>query len=174
MNPVVFILIFLTGCATTPAVKKGFDFNNYEKIGVVRFISYGFYNESGSSVSDEFIRQLIKKNKAIVEIADSPSAAGWSYRVIAGGFNVDGIITGTVTKYIPDGEDTIYFKNEEGTVVSEVFFKEADIGISAKFIDGATGEVVWSDCYSYSGFEVDDTLKSVVEVLVNRLDYKRK
>ncbi len=167
---VILFSIFLYGCATTPAVKEGFNFSSYRKIGVIKFVSYGSINrESGASVSDEFIRQLIKSNKSVVEINNHMSDSLQSYQIVAGGYNVDGIITGTVTKYMPDGEDTVYFKNEDGNIVSEVFFKEAEIGISTKFIDGNTGEVVWSDSYIYSGFTVNDTVRSVVSVMIDRL-----
>jgi TolB-like protein len=64
----------------------------------------------------------------------------------------------------------VYFKSEEDKIISEVFFKEAQIGISAKFIDGVSGEVVWSDTYYYSGFEMSDTISTAVDIIVTRLE----
>ena len=93
----------------------------------------------------------------------------YSYQILSGGYGVDGILTGTVTRYMPDEKETIYFKNKKGRIESEIFLKEAQVGISAKFIDGDTGEIVWSDNYSYSGFDIDDTINVVVEVILERL-----
>jgi TolB-like protein len=162
--------LFIGGCATAPAVKNGFNFDKYEKIGVMRFVPYSKKRESSAAVSDEFIRQLIKREKSVIDIPKRSKKSMKSYRVIAADYEVDGIITGTVTKYIPDGKEHIYFKNEEGEIVSEVFLNDAEISISAKFIDGSSGEVVWSDSYSYSGFEMDDTISTVVNVILNRLE----
>ncbi|MFH1416017.1 MAG: hypothetical protein ABIH89_08045 [Elusimicrobiota bacterium] len=176
-RPFLIILILMCGCATTPAVKKGFNFGSYGRIGVIKFVSNSSYRESGNSVSDEFIRQLMKREKQVFEIVNPMSDSIYSYQIMAGGYKVDGIITGTVTKYVPDGEDTVYLKNDEGKIVSEMFIKESEVGVSAKFIDGATGVVLWSDSYTYSGFSVDDTINSVVSVIVRRLEknrYERK
>ncbi len=165
-----FIFIFIStvvfmGCATTMAVRKDFNFTAYQKIGVMEFVSSGFYPESGASVSDEFIRQLIRKGRAVVSIRETSD----SIDSIASRHNVDGIITGTVIRYIPDGRDRIFFKNDEGRIVSEIFFREAEIGVSAKFIDGKTGEVLWSDVVTHRGLDISHTINIVVNVLTRRL-----
>lgn len=153
------------GCATTMAVRKDFNFSAYQKIGVMEFVSSGFFPESGSSVSDEFIRELIREGRSVVSIKKTSD----SIALIAAGYGVDGIITGTVIRYIPDGRDRIFFKNDEGKIVSEIFFREAEVGVSAKFIDGKTGEVLWSDVVTHRGFEMEHTINIVVNVLMRRL-----
>ena len=169
-NIVLIVLLLLAvGCVTVPAVKEGFNFSDYEKIGVVEFVSYGFSPESGASVSDEFIRHLIKSGVSVVDIKRPSRETPESYLALAAEHQVSGIITGTVTRYAPDARHTVYFKNEEGEIISEVFFRNARVGVSAKVIDGKSGEVVWSDNFDYSGFEIDTAINVVVDVLMRRL-----
>jgi len=170
--PLPVLILFLSACASPPAVKKGFNLNSYERIGVMEFVPYNGCSESGTAVSDEFIRKLIKTGKDVVEI-NRPSeieSRPQSYQSLAGGYDISGILTGTVVRYRPDGQETVYFKNEEGKIESEVFVKEAEVGVSVKFIDGRTGEVVWSDTYSYSGFDIERTVSVIAEVILDRLE----
>lgn len=163
------LILSASSCATVPAVKEGFNFTDYERIGVVEFVSYGFFPESGASVSDEFIRHLIKSGINVVDIKRPSRETPESYSVLASGYGVSGIITGTVTRYTPDARHTVYFKNEAGEIISEVFFGNARVGVSAKVIDGKSGDVVWSDNFDYSGFEIDTAINVVVDVLMRRL-----
>ncbi|MGM0441762.1 MAG: hypothetical protein ACQEQC_05015 [Elusimicrobiota bacterium] len=165
----VFLLsVFAAGCATTSASRKGFEFENYERIGVADFISYGKYGESGFAVADEFVRQLLRQDKEVVEIEDKKISTKGTAKILPSGYDVDAVLTGTVTRYEPDGRETVYFKDSDGEMVSKVFYHDARVGISAKLID-SDGEIVWSDNYSYSGFDIDHTVSNVVRVIVNRM-----
>lgn len=171
MKKTYILLFLLTGCMSMPAVRPGFNFSDYKKIGVTKFVSYGIYNaESGAAVADEVIRQLIKRNRSVIEIPTAVTEGSGMYRQFAEIHKVDAIVTGTVFKYVPDGEETIYFKDDKGKIMSEIFFKEAEVGVSIKLVDAVSGEIVWSDDYTYSGFEVDDTITTVIDVIMTRLD----
>ena len=156
------------GCAARPVVKEGVDVWRYRKIGVVDFVSFGFFYESGAAVADEFVRKLMVRQIEVVRISRS-DADGVAYDDLARRHNVDAILTGTVTKYSPDVEDRLFFRDARGDIVSEMVLRDAQAGASVMLIDGETGGVVWTDSYSYRGFEIDNTIHVVADVIARRM-----
>ncbi len=164
-----FIVVVFTGCPRRPAVREGFDMARYEKIGVMEFKSYGSHWESGSAVTDEFVRKFLGMGYDVVVVQRPSRESEQDYRALADAYDVDAIIAGTVTRYEPDTKDRVYFRDEDGKVISEAFIQDARVGISARLIDGNTGRVMWAHNHSYSGFEIDYAVRVVVDMLVRRM-----
>jgi len=82
---------------------------------------------------------------------------------------VDALITGTVTKYIAEDRETIYFRDEDGNIKTEVFLKRAEVGVSARMIDVETGLIVWASSYTYESFDMEGAIRGAASRLLNSL-----
>jgi len=179
--PLFLFLFFFYGCAPRTAIRKGYDFNRINRIGVLEFTSYGNEINSGNVVADEFMRELIFRGFDVIERERLESLLREQHLTV-GKFldsetvkevgklsGVDALITGTVTRYIPEHRDTIYFKDEYGEIKSEVFLIGAEVGITARMIDVETGLVVWASSYTYESFDMEGAIRGTVSTLLNSL-----
>ncbi len=175
------LIALFFGCAPPTAIKKGYDFTKIARVGVLEFTSYGYEMNSGAAVADEFMRQLIFRGIDVIERERLESLLREQHLTV-GKFldpetakevgklsGVDALITGTVTKYIPEHKDTLYFRDEYGETRSEVFLIDAELGISARMIDVQTGLVVWASSYSYESFDTEGAIRGTVSTLLNSL-----
>ena len=177
-------LLFLTlifGCAPRTAIKKGYDFTKINRVGVLEFTGYEEEINSGSAMADGFMRELIFRGIDVIERERLESLLREQHLTV-GKFldpetvkevgklsGVDALITGTVTRYIPEHKDTIYFEDEYGEIKSEVFLIGADVGVSARMIDVETGLVVWASSYTYESFDIEGAIRGTVSTLLNSL-----
>jgi TolB-like protein len=174
-------LALLFGCAPLTAIKKGYDFTKINRIGVLEFTSYREEIYAGNAVTDEFIRQLIFRDIDVIErerlesLLREQQLAGSKYldpetvKQVGKLLGVDALITGTVTKYIIEDKDTIYFKDEDGNIKTQVFLKGAEVGVSARMIDVETGLIVWAGSYTYESFDMEGAIRGTVSTLLNSL-----
>jgi len=175
-----FLALFF-GCAPRTAIRKGYDFTKINRIGVLEFTSYGEEINSGNAVADEFMRQLIFRGIDVIERERLESLLREQH-LSAGKFldpetakrlgklsGIDTLITGTVTRYIPEHKDIIYFKDEYGEIKSEVFLIGAEVGISTRMIDVESGLVVWASSYTYESFDIEGAIRGTVSTLLNSL-----
>jgi len=182
----LFVLLFsflalFFGCVPRTAIKKGYDFNRINRIGVLEFTSYRERVYSGNAVTDEFIRQLIFRDIDVVErerlesllkeqhLAESKYLDPETVKQVGKILGVDALITGTVTKYIADDRETIYFRDEDGNIKTEVFLKRAEVGVSARMIDVETGSIVWASSYTYESFDMEGAIRGVASRVLNSL-----
>jgi len=174
-------LALLFGCAPRTAIKKDYDFTKINRIGVLEFTGYEYGMNSGSAVADEFIRQLMFRGFDVIErermeslLREQHLASGKlldpeTVKEVGKLSGVDALITGTVTRYIPERKDTIYFQDETGQVRSEVFLIGAEAGINARMFDVQTGLIVWASSYTYESFDMEGALRGTVSSLLNSL-----
>lgn len=182
----LIVFLFICSCASPRAAyKKGFDFSGIRDIRVGNFSSFGGNSNSGPVVAGEFIRQLINSGYSVKQ---SPSD------------NVDAVIEGNVTEYYPNRRFLIQVAQKEGTGNNVVIYQSpveisgsnvynlgsafglgeenrvvvsnATIGISAMLKDARTGEVVWSNMYTYEGLDLGTALEGTVKYLLRSLPYK--
>ena len=182
----LFVLLFsflalFFGCVPLTAIKKGYDFTRINRIGVLEFTSYRENIYSGNAVTDEFIRQLIFRDIDVVErerlesvlreqhLAESKYLDPETVKQVGKILGVDALITGTVTKYIADDRETIYFRDEDGNIKTEVFLKRAEVGVSARMIDVETGSIVWASSYTYESFDMEGAIRGVASRVLNSL-----
>jgi len=164
--------LLLSSCTPYVAYKKDYDFKKIKKIAVLNFDSYIGFDSSGMAVRDEIIRHLIESGITVVErerIDEVMKEGEIDYKKARNIFGVDAIITGSVSKYIPEKEEYIYFKDEEGNLQYEVKYFDAEVGISARLIDTETGEIIWANTYTYESFDLEATLISCVRGLLRDL-----
>lgn len=179
--PLFLFLFFFYGCAPRTAIRKDYDFNRINRIGVLEFTSYREEINSGNAVADEFIRELIFRGFDVIErerleslLREQHLSAGkfldpQTVKEVGKLSGVDALITGTVTKYIPEHRDTIYFRDENGELKSEVFLIGAEVGITARMIDVETGLVIWAGSYTYESFDMEGAIRGAVSALLNSL-----
>ncbi|GAI18281.1 unnamed protein product [marine sediment metagenome] len=148
---------------------------------MLEFTSYREHIYAGNAVTDEFIRQLIFRDIDVVErerlesLLREQRLAGSKYldpetvKQVGKILGVDALITGTVTKYIAEGRETIYFRDEDGNIKTEVFLKRAEVGVSARMIDVETGLIVWASSYTYESFDMEGAIRGAASRLLNSL-----
>lgn len=197
---VIIFLVSISGCVSRVAIKADYDFTKIKRIGVLSFIDYGEQKGSGEAVADEFIRQLIRKDLVVIERIqlenilkeqDLSSSGYMNPQTIkkAGELlGVDVIITGTVTKYLPEDKYVVLLGTKTKTVkiteFSDVERKNrkkiktherkepqlivvnAEVGISARMIDVQTGTIVWANSYTYDAFDIETAMEWTVSDLL--------
>jgi len=175
------LLLLFFGCAPPTAIRKEYDFTKINRIGVLEFTGYGGEINSGNAVSDEFVRQLIFRGLDVIErerlesllreqhLATAKLLDPETVKELGRLSGVDALITGTVTRYIPERKDTIYFQDEYGQVKSEVFLIGAEVGVNARMIDVETGLIVWASSYTYESFDMEGAIRGTVSTLLNSL-----
>jgi len=148
---------------------------------VLEFTSYRKHIYAGNAVTDEFIRQLIFRDIDVIErerlesLLREQRLAGSKYldpetvKQVGKILGVDALVTGTVTKYIAEGRENIYFRDEDGNIKTEVFLKRAEVGVSARMIDVETGLIVWASSYTYESFDMEGAIRGVASRLLNSL-----
>ncbi len=178
----LLFFIFTIGCGIRVAIKKDYNFSSIHRIAVLNFSNYYTDINSGRVVADEFVHQLIKSGFDVVErseldtllrekkLAGTTNISVNSAKSIGKILGVDTFITGTVTKFIPDNKERIYFKDEQGNIQEETFLIEAEVGVTARMIDVNTGYIVWSASYNYEGFDIESSVSTVVSTLLNSLN----
>jgi len=177
VKKLIFLILnflLLTGCAPYLAYKKDYDFSKIKKIAVLNFDSYIGFDSSGKVIRDETIRFLLSNNISVVErekIDAVLKEKNFDYTKAGKILGADAILVGSVNKYIPEKEDYVYFKNDNGNIDYEVKYFDAEVGLSARLIDTETGEVVWSNIYTYESFDLESALISSVNGLLRNLVY---
>jgi len=159
-------------------VKPDYDFSKVHRVSV-----QGFGGQGSDAVTNEFVRQLVGTTLDVSERRQ----------------DADVILTGAVTDYRPGdkmmvflgetntttpGGQTVIVNNPvvsiSGTQVTsqgsamglpntQVLSVSASVGVIARLVDGKTGDVVWSDVYSYEGMDIQSAMQAVVGSLVKSL-----
>lgn len=166
----VIIMFCLMSCASVaPVYKQDYDFS---KIKTFYVESFGDSNVA-ATVRNAVIKQLMLK--------------GFGVRS-ASGDDVDMVIAGTVSQYQPsktylvrDHQNTpnaiIYNDNpfeisgssiyDSGTAFgmgdAKLYSTTATLGLSISMKDPKTREIVWTNSYTYEGFDADSSIEGAVK-----------
>jgi len=179
-------VIVFSGCASPRvAFKQGYDFTRIKTVKVGDITPVNKRSNSGDVVANEFIRQLL--------------AAGYTVKTGDDGA-YDVVLEGNVTEYLPnnryliqtnktDGAKKVVVINQpvelSGTSAynlgstfglgedSRVVVSNATVGVSAFLRDAVTGEIVWSNTYSYEGLDLTTAMEGVVRYLLRSWPGKR-
>lgn len=181
----ISVFLFLSGCAPRAAIRKDYDFRKIRQVAVLSFdssqVSFLPALDPGNAIADEFVFQLIERGITVVErsrlsgilreqeLAKSGLLDADTVKQIGRLLGVDALITGTVTKYVPDRKERFYIKDEQGDMHEEIFVVDAEVAISARMIDVETGIIVWAGAYSYDSFYIDSAIRYTVSALLDSL-----
>ena len=174
------VFLLMAGCVPRVAIRSDYDFTGIRRVGVLNFVNYLSFENSGSAVADEFVRQLVMEGYDVVERGRidellreeklSPAEiSGEEAQKLGKRLGIDVLISGTVTRYLPEVNDYIYFQDENGDIKYQTFLKEAGVGVSVRMIDVKTGLVVWADSYDYQSFSIRNAIQQTVSAMLNPL-----
>jgi hypothetical protein len=167
-------------CATPGgAFKAGYDFSKIHSISIGEFSSSADQPNSGSVVAGEFAQELL--------------SLGYSVKTSAQDTDIDAVIEGDVTEYLPNsrylipssvragrgavvvqqpmpiGGSNVY---NQGTSMGpgggeQVVVSNATVGVSVRMKDSRTGEVIWANSYTYEGLDLNSALEGAVRYLLS-------
>ncbi len=189
--------LFLNCQSEKAAIKKNYNFKTIKKILVIKFSGPRKYPNSGDIVADMITFNLLKLNYDVMgrELI-SRNEKFKSIMNKAKEYNVDAIITGSVTKYsleqkihkIDKSKKEIHVKGSDSTEINiteeekELVYSsgrvlgattdlpyevQATVGIIAKMIDVETGETIWINRAESSGFTIEAAVESAVDALIS-------
>ncbi|MDR1695339.1 MAG: hypothetical protein LBR69_01715 [Endomicrobium sp.] len=181
---VLAVFFIFTSCAANRAViRPDYDFSSVKTVMVGNFTSANdVYGTSGSAVQSAFIKYLLARG----------------YKVVTDGrAGADVLIEGSVTMFQPDkkylvrGPDREYYwyggvytsdiveiggsnVYDLGTAFgidgeNRIIASNATVGVYAYMTDFGTGEVVWSDSFTYEGLDLSSALDGVVKYIIKTL-----
>jgi hypothetical protein len=176
------LLGLFTSCATQRAAYySGYDFSKVKTIEIGEFSSAPNQSNSGQIISSEFIRQLL--------------TAGYKVRTNESE-DVDLVISGNVLEFQPNrrylivdnpqGQAQNVIVNQPPIEIggsntynlgsafglgdnSKVVVSNATIGVSAFLKDKKTGEIIWSNSYTYEGLDLESALSGAVGYLTKSI-----
>lgn len=181
---IIFIILAASlffGCASIRvAYKKDYDFSAIRVVKIGNFTSSARQPNSGAVIANEFIRQLLSAGY-IVKATDGDSA--------------DVILEGNVTEYLPNNRYLIQSNTQNGAAKEVVIVNQpvelsgtsaynigttfglgendrvvvsnATVGVAAYLKDTATGDVIWSNAYSYEGLDITTAMEGTVRYLLH-------
>jgi len=182
---IILVAVFwLIACSPRVAVKYDYDFSRIKTI-MVEVKATGQTIDVNKIIANEFIRQLLQ--------------AGYNVKLYNPAEKLSSemvILTATVLEYQPNRRYLIYEPNVSSTTLlatpttlelggnniytfsvaglsglenSRVVVSNATIGISANLQDALTGEIVWSNYYTYDGLDIGAALSGTVGYLVRSI-----
>jgi hypothetical protein len=180
------VSVFLAGgCAMRmAAVKPGFEIKTIRTVALGQFTGTGQYQGSGDTVRDEFARQLLKSGfvvKRAGENADAVLSATvtqysperrFLFYTPQSQSQAQQQTQINLVQPLEIGGSNVYSLGSAMGVNSDeskILVSNASAGVSASLIDPAKGEILWSDSFSYEGFDIQWAVESVVNRLVKSL-----
>lgn len=185
------LFLLASSCASNRAViRPDYDFTAIKTVRVGNFASETVYDNSGSVVQNAFMKHLMAKGYRVV-IDHSAQADA----VIEGSLTT----YQPDKKYLirtPDtrnggrgkgrgrGHPAIYTNDvveisgsnmyDLGTAFglgenNKIMASNATVGIYAYMADAATGEIVWSDSYTYEGLDLSSALDGAVKYILRSI-----
>jgi hypothetical protein len=183
--PAVFFLV-ISACASHQAViKPDYDFSSIRSVRVGRFTSNTDYSNSGSVVQNAFIRQLLAKGynvkagreaEADVIIRGSVTTYTPDKKYLIRLPEDDGFGRGMYpviyTSDITEISGSTMYDLGPALGLNEpnkIMASNATVGIYAHMEDSLTGEIVWSDSYTYEGLNLESALDGAVKRILRSL-----
>lgn len=168
-------------------IDPNYDFKKIETVRVGNFVSDSLYESSGGVVKNIFIKQLLENGYRVVldEKADSDVTIEGSLTVfqpdkkylIYSENNKSGRVNHAPVIYtnniVEIGGSNVY---DLGTAfgfdgTNRVIASNATVGITAYMIDTVTGEIIWSDSYTYEGLDLSSALNGAVRYILKTLPH---
>ncbi len=166
------ISVFVSSCAVdSVVVKPGYDFQRIRRVAVLEFRDSAYYPNSGSMVSQLFVKYLLKAGYDVVEREELQSILREHQLSVEGVLNrsqvkefgklsgVDAFIAGTIPMVIPDRE--LY---ENGNIR----YIAAQVGVTCRMIDVETGEVLWAGSDTYDAMNTQTAFEYLVSSIVRQ------
>lgn len=178
----IVMLIFSSCAVSRAALKPGFDFSKIQSVKIGDFSSAANQPNSGAVIANAFMRELLLRGFA-VKISDSDSA--------------DAVLMGNVSEYQPNRRYLIKVDNKQNAAAQTIVIQQpielggsntynlgsafglgddnriivsnATVGISAYLKDIRTGEIVWSNAYTYEGLDLNTAVEGAVRYLLGSL-----
>jgi len=178
-----FVALVIGGCASwsrRAPYKMGYDFKSVEKVYVEEFksVSNEAYSNSGAVVRDAFVLELLRRG----------------YKVLSDPSSADAVISGSVMTYNPEKRYIIMLQkpgekrivNQQLTEIpgsnvysfgsafglkedNQILVSNAIVGVAANMRDARTGEVVWSNDFTYEGLDLASALSGVASYLIKTI-----
>lgn len=146
------LLFFLFKCASTEDyVKPGTNFNKYNRIAVLPFSDFPQYPGSGIQVADIVTMEFIKHGINVIDRSNinhilKEQSIGLSGVIdkstapkVGKLLGVKGIMTGSIYNYSTTVTNIQVIQGG-----NPAYMPISKVGITLKFIDTETGEIVWS------------------------------
>ena len=175
-------LAFVSACAAPRAAYfSGYDFSKVKTIQIGEFSPAPNQSNSGQIIASEFIRQLL--------------AAGYKVRT-SESEDVDVILSGNVLEFQPNRRYLITENSQsqaQNVIISQppievgvsntynlgsafglgdnskVIVSNATVGVSAFLKDKKTGEIIWSNSYTYEGLDLESALSGAAGYLTKSI-----
>ena len=172
----IALILLASSCSVRYTIKKDYDFSKIKRLAVINFSGNSSFRNSGEVVADEFVMQMIGKgynvierNKLDVLLREKSLSDQSDYKQIGRLLGVDAIITGSVVKYHENMEQTVYTTDSTGRTTSQIIMTQAEVELSARMIDAATGEIVWTARNGDVAFELSDAVGYAASGLIDSL-----
>jgi hypothetical protein len=178
--------LLLSSCmAPRGAYDPSYDFAKIRTVKVGDFSAPGKHSNAGSVIQGEFMRQMLSMGY-IVKSAESNDA--------------DVILEGSVTEFLPNRRYLVQNtqKDAKGNIVvvqqnaveiggsnvynlgaafgadgTQILVSNATVGISSYLKDAKTGQIIWSNTYTYEGLDLNSAMEGAVRYLVTSIPKKR-
>lgn len=180
----IITILFFIGCMTPRGVfYKNFNPQKINIISVGEIKPFGRYETSGEMVRDLIIQHLLARNYTVKEENSS---------------DVEYILLGSVTKFLPEKKFLVYTGTENQQVMlggplteisgsnvynigsafgvpnSEIVVTNATVGVSLRLVEKSSGNVVWSSSFVYEALTSDTAAEIVVNYLITSLTGLKK
>jgi len=170
---VLLASVLLSSCGVeSVVVKPGYDFKKIKRVAVLEFRDSAYYPNSGSMVSQLFVKYLLKTGYNVIERDEIDALLKEHQLSLAGALNpeqvkqfgkicgVDAIITGSIPMVVPE-RDFYEAGNPR--------FIAAQVGVTCRMIDVETGEVLWAASNTYDATNTQTAFECLISSLVNQL-----
>jgi curli biogenesis system outer membrane secretion channel CsgG len=168
----LLLSLFLASCAVqTSVVKPNYDFKKIKRVAVIEFRDAAYQPNSGSLVSDLFVKYLLTTGYDVIERAELESILREHQLSVQGILNreqakefgkiagVDAIITGSISMLTPE---RVYYES------SYPRFIAAQAGVTCRLIDVETGEILWAGSNTYDGMNTQTAFEYLVSSIVDQ------
>lgn len=166
--------ILFSSCASmeTVVLKQGYDFSRIKRVAVLPFSDPTFSQNTGSMVSQLFIKYMLREGYNVVE-RDKLEAILGEYQLSKSEImnqdqikqfklsGIDAIITGSVTKDI--AEQDLYGSD------GGMRFIAAQAGITCRMVDVETGEILWAAADTYDAMNQQTAFDYLASSLVRQM-----
>lgn len=184
----IFVATIISCVSPRVAYKQGFDFKNIKSVTVGQFSSSRDDSNSGHVVASEFIRQLLAMGYAVKTSEDEGTEfiltgsvteyfPNRRYLIMTGekesqqddSSNKESNQKIVITQQQIELSGTSVFNLGSAFGLEEnnnIIVSNATVGVSAYLKDVKSGEVVWSNSYTYEGLDLNTALEVTVASLL--------
>lgn len=168
----LLLALFLSSCAVqSTVVKPNYDFKRIKRVAVIEFRDAAYQPNSGSLVSDMFIKYLLRTGYDVIERTELDSILKEHQLSVEGILNraqtkefgkisgVDAIITGSISMLVPD---RVFYDGATPRFVA------AQAGVTCRMIDVETGEILWAGSNTYDGMNTQTAFEYLVSSIIDQ------